>query len=92
MPVYFEGCTLVVTPCNLVSGYQRLEEHVNQHGDKAVRSKQFAFGRSTVALDSSDHRSSIDCGSRSVNRTVRGGRGNVVAEVTITKFYSNNSL
>jgi hypothetical protein len=45
-------------------------------------SPQLAFSRTTAALDSSDHRSSSDYGSRSVNRTVRGGRGNVAAEVT----------
>jgi len=37
MPVCFELCTLVVTPCILVSGYQRLEGHVNPLGDQAVR-------------------------------------------------------
>lgn len=36
MPVCFEVCTLVVTPCNVVSGYQRLEGHVNPSGDQAV--------------------------------------------------------
>jgi len=37
MPVCFEVCTLVVTPCNLACGYQRLEGPVIPRGDQAVR-------------------------------------------------------